>query len=128
MRDKKWKKNGGKFKLDDIQKREKSLVKAGYQPSRYLGFCRTLLSEGYELRLYEARQTHSKYITVEKGGKSYKVRFSNHKPIQSRQESGDCDFWVGVSHGQVTTTEDAISAVRTFFTIQSTETQTTNQT
>lgn len=56
---------------------------------KWVEFCRTLLDEGYSLTLYEALRTVSKYVTV---NGSYKVRFSNHKPIESREANGDCDF------------------------------------
>lgn len=111
----KYKKNGGRFALEDIKKREDSLARAGFAPSKYLGFCRTLLSEGYQLHLYEARETYSKYITVSLGRKRFKVRFSNHKPIRVREMNGDCDFFVGVNHTSTTTTADALRAVREYF-------------
>lgn len=120
MRHKKYKKNNGRFNLGDIERREASLQRSGFQPSKYLGFCRTLIGEGFSLRLYEARETASKYVTVEKDGKSFKVRFSNHRPLQHREARGDCDFFVGVNHTSVTTTNDALEAVRKFFSVDGT--------
>lgn len=64
------------------------------------------------MTLYEARQTFSKYITVRHQGRQFKVRFSNHKPIRSRQFSNDCDFWVGFHHEGWSKTEDAVVATK----------------
>ena len=87
----------------------------GYDVPKWIGFCQVLLGEGYEVSLYEARRTVSKYVTVRRGGRAFKVRFSNHKPIASRELAGDCDFFVGVTHLSVTTTAQAYTAVQRFF-------------
>lgn len=85
--------------------------------AKWISFCEYLLARGYKLSLYEARQTVSKYITVTKNNspKKFKVRFSNHKPIQYKEDAGDCDFFVGVSNNKVTNTQDAIKAVLNHF-------------
>lgn len=44
-----------------------------------------------------------------------RVRFSNHKPIERREDAGDCDFFVGVANRKTTTTAQALEAVRWFF-------------
>ena len=85
-----------------------------YGKAKWLQFCEELLDE-YELYLYEARHTFSKYITIKKNDKSYKVRFSNHKPNWRREFNKDCDFFVGVSNYNITTTEDALKAVNKYF-------------
>lgn len=80
-----------------------------------------LVAAGFHLELYEARQTKSKYITVRREGdwsRSYKVRFSDHKPIHYREMAGDCDFFVGVTHTGTRNTHDAINAVCNFFGVQ----------
>lgn len=88
----------------------------GYAKQKWVEFCETLLSEGYGLRIYEARRTVSKCITVmRKGHRSFKVRFSNHRPIAEREDNGDCDFFVGVTNRTVTTTAQALDAVRAHF-------------
>jgi hypothetical protein len=89
---------------------------APFPKQKWVEFCEALLKEGYWLTLYEARQTYSKYITVRKAGHSpFKVRFSNHKPIKSRELSGDCDFFVGVTNLGIANTQMALSAVRKHF-------------
>jgi hypothetical protein len=98
-----------------VGKRKAAMIGMGYSIPKYLTFCETLLDAGYEIELYEARQTASKYITVRQGGKSFMVRFSNHKPILAREVRGDCDFFVGVTNLGVTTTDDALRAVYDFF-------------
>ena len=97
------------------QRAERSTSK-GYAKQKWVMFCETLLSEGYKLSIYEARKTFSKYITVKgSGGKPFKVRFSNHRPIAERERAGDCDFFVGVTNLTVTTTDHALAAVRAHF-------------
>ena len=103
---------------DLLEFRVKRAMSSGFGKQKWVEFCETLLSEGFTLTLYEARKTFSKYITVKKPGvkrKSFKVRFSNHKPIKQRELAGDCDFFVGITHTGVTTTKDALAAVRGFF-------------
>lgn len=86
-----------------------------YGKAKWIIFAESLIAEGYEVYLYEARRTFSKYLTIKKDDLSYKVRFSNHKPILEREKNKDCDFFVGVSNFGVTTTDDAILAVNKFF-------------
>lgn len=87
----------------------------GYTKQKWVSFCEAMLDRGYRLTIYEARKTFSKYITVRGPGGSFKVRFSNHMPIKSRELQGDCDFFVGWTHTGVRTTEQAIEAVDAFF-------------
>lgn len=86
-----------------------------YGKAKWIIFAEELLNKGFKVSLYEARRTFSKYLTVEKDGKYFKVRFSNHKPIKERELNNDCDFFVGVTNYKVTTTEDALKAVYNFF-------------
>lgn len=90
-------------------------AKAGYPKAKWVEFCEALLVEGFELQLYEAKKTFSKYITVRRGDRSLKVRFSDHKPIKARELAGDCDFFVGRTHTGRRTTEDALRAVHNHF-------------
>lgn len=90
-------------------------VQAGFAKQKWIKFCETLLDSGYNLKLYEAVRTHSKYITVIRDSKEFKVRFSNHKPIQERELRGDCDFFVGITHTGWRTTDDALIAVDKHF-------------
>lgn len=88
----------------------------GYPKAKWIEFCEYLLSlKCFEVFLYEARKTFSKYITVIQSDKEFKVRFSNHKPIAYRELNGDCDFFVGITNLSITTTKDAILAVNNFF-------------
>lgn len=90
--------------------------KLGYGKQKWVEFCEVMLDNGLKCSLYEARQTVSKYITVkDTAGKTFKVRFSNHKPIKEREVSNDCDFFVGMTHLKTTTTQQAISATLSFF-------------
>lgn len=109
-------------KADNIQvtfeylnEREQGLKKAGYPKPKWILFCEVMLQNGLELKLYEARQTVSKYITVIKDDKEFLVRFSNHAPGYVRERNGDCDFFVGRNHNSTTTTGQAILATKGFF-------------
>ena len=87
----------------------------GYPKAKWIEFSEILIKDGYQLFIYEAKQTASKYITVTKDNKSFKVRFSNHKPIAEKELNGDCDFFVGVTHTGVRNTTMALNAVRNYF-------------
>ena len=65
-----------------------------YGKAKWIIFAEELLHKGFKISLYEARRTFSKYLTVEKDGKYFKVRFSNHKPIKERELNNDCNFFV----------------------------------
>jgi len=94
------------------------LAQQGWPKPKWIIFCETVISHGLSAQLYEARKTVSKYITVrDKRGRSFKVRFSNHRPNSVREENGDCDFFVGVANKTVTTTEQAIAATLKHFEI-----------
>lgn len=92
-----------------------SKISAKYGKAKWIIFCEILLKAGYNLKLYEARKTFSKYIYVSKAGKTYKVRFSNHKPAKWKEFNKDCDFFVGIGNLGVTNTNDALNAVENYF-------------
>lgn len=92
-------------------------VKKGYKKQRWVEFCETMLAEGLTVHLYEARKTFSKYLTVSRGKRRFRVRYSNHRPNNAKELAGDCDFFVGVTNTGTRTTEDAIQAVFNFFDI-----------
>jgi hypothetical protein len=98
-----------------LQERFERSAKLGFGKQKWIIFCELLLADGFSLSLYEARQTASKYITVKKDGRAFKVRFSNHKPIKGRELGGDCDFFVGRTHTGIRTTQDALAAVASHF-------------
>ena len=84
-------------------------------PQKWVQFCRRMRQAGLTVHLYEARQTASKYVTVSYAGVEFKVRFSDHAPNRQREERGDCDFFVGVTHLDTTTTGQAVQATLRFF-------------
>lgn len=100
---------------DFLAGRTRGLAAFGYSKPRWIEFCEVALRRGFDVKLYEARRTASKYVTLRKGNRSFKVRFSNHKPIKSREVGNDCDFFVGVTNLTVTTTGDALRAAMAFF-------------
>lgn len=98
--------------------RAEACVRKGFTKPKWISFCETMMKVGYAVELYEARQTVSKYVTVideADTGVAFKVRFSNHKPIESRELAGDCDFFVGHTNLGITTTREAISATWAHF-------------
>lgn len=95
--------------------------RGGFSTPRYIWFGFRLLELGLKAQLYEARETRSKYITIfaDKAGPRFKVRFSNHKPNEHVELSGDCDFYVGHTNTGIRTSEDALRAVEQFFRVGS---------
>lgn len=82
-----------------------------YPTPRYMVFIKTLIKAGWKIKLYEAKV--SKYVFCIKGGEIYKIRFSNHKPLLRKELEEDCDYYVGVSHKQVSTTEQILKEIIT---------------
>jgi hypothetical protein len=110
---KKRKMNDERVTVEFLQHRAKALEEKGYPKAKWIEFCERLMAHGYSMRLYEARQTFSKYITVmARNGRSVKIRFSNHKPIKARELANDCDFFVGITHTGTRTTADALAFVK----------------
>lgn len=101
-----------------LKGRAEGLAAAGYSKSKWIYFCEEMMRLGFTVELYEARQTKSKYCTVRRDNKAYKVRFSDHKPIYHREMAGDCDFFVGHTNTGIRNTHDAVNAVCNFFGIQ----------
>lgn len=100
---------------DFLDKRTNWAAERGYSKAKWVAFSEVLLNAGFHVTLYEARKTLSKYLTISDGNSSFKVRFSNHRPNKGRELGGDCDFFVGVTHTGVRTTDDAIEAVARHF-------------
>ncbi len=96
-----------------LNRREAANVAAGYNPPKWITFCKWALEYGLTVYLHESMTTVSKYIYLSKfkGGPVYKVRFSNHKPAHYKENAADCDFFVGVANNRTTNTAQAIEAV-----------------
>lgn len=105
--------DGGEINEDYILNRWDNYQKAGYDKMpKWMLFSATMLRRGFRVKLYEAKRTVSKYVTVlDNNGKKFKVRFSDHKPIPMREFTGDCDFFVGRNNWETNTTNDALRAV-----------------
>ena len=88
---------------------------SGYAQAKWIHFCETMLNEGFDVTLYEAKATFSKYITVWDRSRKFRVRFSDHKPIKFREMNGDCDFFVGKCNRTTTNTDQAIEATLRYF-------------
>lgn len=107
--------NNGQINKNFLERRENYCVGLGHKKQQWVSFCEIMLEKGFELYLYEAQRTVSKYITVSDGRYEYKVRFSNHKPIFARKINGDCDFFVGRTNLKTTHTAQAVLATMRFF-------------
>lgn len=103
-----------KINHDILRQRSDRAKKHKFPIPKWVLFCKAMLEAGYTLHMYEAKTTVSKYITVSRGAKQYRVRFSNHKPSRFREFAGDCDFFVGITHTGVRTWEDAIKATKAY--------------
>jgi hypothetical protein len=90
-------------KIDWVLKKMRTYPK-GFDKPKYLRFILRMLREGWQAKLYVANKV-SKYVFVYKGDEIYKIRFSNHKPLVSKELDNDCDFYAGISNLHVTKTE-----------------------
>jgi len=90
-----------------VNKKVKSFFK--YPTPKYIEFIDEMLNHGYEVKLLEVKV--SKYIFVCKDEVWTKVRFSNHRPNKWREKEEDCDYFVGISHFQVSTWKQVVSKV-----------------
>lgn len=80
-----------------------------YPIPKYLLFIKQMLEANWKVKLYEVKV--SKYVFVFKGEDIFKVRFSNHKPIYEKEIQSDCDYYVGVSHTQCSTTDEIVKKI-----------------
>lgn len=84
-----------------------------YEAPKYLQFMRVFLELGYVVKLYKGgKKGISKYVFVKKQNQILKIRFSDHLPVQEYENAGDCDFYVGISHNQTSTTEEVIQKIK----------------
>lgn len=95
---------------DFLNSRKKYSNNLGYETPKWILFCDIMRNRGFEVSIYEAQRTVSKYVTVKSESKKFKVRFSNHKPIKNREINGDCDFFVGRTNLGISTTAQAVLA------------------
>lgn len=95
-----------------IDDRAAFYARAGYSKAKWMIFCEQMLKRNYHLSMYEMKRTVSKYITVTHPftEKKFTVRFSDHKPIAWTEAKGTCDFFVGVTHQNITNTQQAVQA------------------
>jgi hypothetical protein len=77
-----------------------------YATPKYLLFIKAILEAGWSVKVYVVRV--SKYVFIYKEEQIFKIRFSNHKPLYEKEMEDDCDYYVGVSHTQVSTTEELL--------------------
>lgn len=91
-------------RLEDIE-RQILNYPSRFPVPKYLVFIKTMIMNGWSVRLYVANKV-SKYIFIKRGEAVYKIRFSNHKPLYEKEIENDCDFYVGMSHTQCSTTEE----------------------
>lgn len=98
-----------------LDRRKRKLLEDGYTISKWLTFCEDMHALGLRTFVYEAQSTRSKYVYVERDGKHFKVRFSNHAPRLDRELGKDCDFFVGKTNLGVSLTRHAVEAVKEFF-------------
>ena len=112
----KYRKYGGaKIDLDMIEIIEDRYDGAGFSSPKYLQYIKMALEKNYKVSLYDAQTTVSKYVTVKKGKRTFKVRFSNHKPNKTKELNNECDFFVGITHLGITNTDNAWEATKKFF-------------
>lgn len=69
-----------------------------YSKPKYIEFIEFFYNLGFEVGLYRAKTTASKYVFIKKGNKEIKIRFSNHLPNPLKEEKHDSDYYVGRKH------------------------------
>jgi hypothetical protein len=90
--------------IDELKARS---LKYGYpECPKWVQFAEAAIKDGWEVKLYRARTTLSKYLFICKGAEQYKIRYSNHRPSYLKEEVADSDFYVGVHHKGCITTEE----------------------
>jgi len=94
--------------LEYLKSLEPRYTKQGYSVPKWIIFCKELIKNGWEVSLYRSKSTVSKYVFIKKDDKKYKVRFSNHKANRQKEDTGDCNFYVGVGNKGVITTEQLL--------------------
>jgi len=104
-----------KITQEFLDYRSNKAIQSGYQKQKWVMFCEYYLQKQFDIYLYEAKETVSKYVTLKKNGVECTVRFSNHRPSYKREMNGDCDFFVGVTHTGVRTARDAAIFVNRYF-------------
>lgn len=75
-----------------LTERTQMAAQAGYSKAKWIEFCETMLSRGYNVFLTEDPFTTSKCILVKRYDKTFQVRYS---ADPSTEELDDCDFFVG---------------------------------
>ena len=90
-----------------------SYAKNGFPPAKYHLFIASMLDLGYGIYLYKSKSTVSKYIYVMnlKTHGYLKVRFSNHKANNQREQEGESDVYVGRGNNGVKTTTQLIKEI-----------------
>ncbi len=97
---------------NEILQQLKKRVDPKYKIPKYIIFCEEMISSGFTVTLLRSRSTVSKYVFVKYNNISIKVRFSNHRPTKSKQDTNDSDFYVGISNYGCITTEELIPIVK----------------
>lgn len=105
-------KKSGYVDYSFLDARKQQAESKGFPEPKYIQFCRSVLDMKLRVHLHESKTTRSKYVTITSNKGKFKVRFSNHKPNKGAQEREDSNFYVGVSNGVVTTTDQALEAVK----------------
>ena len=95
-----------KYTLERIVNRIECYSK-NYSPPKFLLFAMKMAQNGWAVSIHEVKV--SKYVFILKEDRLIKIRFSNHKPNRIRENQEDCDYYVGVSHKQVSTTKELIN-------------------
>lgn len=111
---------GSKVDMGYIQNIKDNYPKQ-YATPKYLLFMEKALNMGLVVKLYKPKKGVSKYVTVYHQNKRFKVRFSNHLPIEELEAKNSCDFFVGVTNFKVTNTNQAWEAMMKHFGLQEPE-------
>lgn len=97
--------------IEYLERLKPAYLKKNFPVPKWIVFSETLLRKGWKVKLYRAIHTYSKYLTITKRDRKYKIRFSDHRPNLKKEIENDCDFFVGRSNNQIITTEQVLEKI-----------------
>lgn len=101
-----------KLTIGYLERLKPGYTNKGFNVPKWIKFSEEMIKLGWECEYYDSYSTVSKYIYIAKNNYHFKIRFSNHKLNKYQQDISDSDFYVGISHNQVLTTEQLIEKLK----------------
>lgn len=97
--------------LKYLEGKKPNYLEQGYPVPKWIQFSEQMIKQGWEVAVYPAKTTVSKYIYINKNETSLKICFSNHKANNEKETFKDCDYYVGIGNNEVMITERLIEII-----------------